>query len=81
VSNADNRPEPARIRAVLDRVRPGLLADGGNVELASVYADGVVRLTFQGECSRCPAIKMTVRTVIEPVLRAHVPGITGIVIS
>ncbi len=74
-------PEPARIRAALDRVRAGLLADGGNVELASVHPDGTVRLFLQGECSRCPAVEMTVRRVIEPVLRAQVPGITAIVIS
>ncbi len=74
-------PEPAQVRAALDRIRPGLLADGGNVELAAVYPDGTVRLTLQGECSRCPAVDMTVRKVIEPVLRAQVPGITAIVIG
>ncbi len=83
VINAEqaSRPDPDKVRAALDRVRPGLLADGGNVELASVCPDGTVRLSLQGECSRCPAVEMTVRRVIEPVLRALVPGITAIVIG
>ncbi len=83
VINAEqaSRPEPAQVRAALDRVRPGLIADGGNVELANVYPDGTVRLFLQGECSRCPAMEMTVRRVIESVLRAQVPGITAIVIG
>ena len=74
-------PQPAQVRAALDRVRSGLLADGGNIELIAVDPDGTVRLALQGECSRCPAAEMTIRRVIEPVLRAHVPGITAIVMN
>ncbi len=74
------RPQEAEVRAALDKVRPGLIADGGNVELASIDADGTVRLSLQGECSQCPAAEMTIRQVIEPVLRSQVIGITAIVI-
>lgn len=74
------RPQEAEVRAALDKVRPGLIADGGNVELASIDADGTVRLSLQGECSQCPAAETTIRKVIEPVLRSQVIGITAIVI-
>ncbi len=80
--NADHarHPQEAEVRAALDKVRPGLIADGGNVELAGIQSDGTVRLSLQGECSTCPAAEMTLRQVIEPMLRSQVMGITAIVI-
>ena len=67
------------VRRALDIVRPGLVADGGNAELISVTEDGAVRLELQGACTRCPAREMTRRLVLEPALRARVPGITAVV--
>jgi Fe-S cluster biogenesis protein NfuA len=72
---------PARgaVEAVLDRIRPGLVADGGNVELVAVTADGVVRVEFQGACLDCPAQLATLRIAIEEPLRKAVPGVTAVV--
>jgi len=67
------------VRRALDIVRPGLVADGGNAELISVTEDGAVRLELQGACTRCPAREMTRRLVLEPALRARVPGVTAVV--
>ena len=68
------------VRRALDIVRPGLVAAGGNAELVSVSEDGVVRLVLQGACARCPAREMTRRLVLEPALRARVPGVTAVVV-
>jgi Fe-S cluster biogenesis protein NfuA len=68
-----------QVEAVIDRLRPGLLLDGGNVELASVDEDGAVSLLFQGACARCPAQLATLRLVIEPTLRREVPAVTNVV--
>jgi len=71
---------PAReaIEAFLDRVRPGLIIDGGNVELAGIDSDGTVRIEMQGECARCPAQLATIRVAIEePLRRAH-PGVSAV---
>jgi len=67
------------VRRALDVVRPGLVADGGNAELISVTEDGAVRLELQGSCARCSAREMTRRLVLEPALRARVPGVTAVV--
>ena len=67
------------VRRALDVVRPGLAADGGNAELISVTEDGAVRLELQGACARCSAREMTRRLVLEPALRARVPGVTAVV--
>ncbi|MCC6641261.1 MAG: NifU family protein [Deltaproteobacteria bacterium] len=69
----------ARVEAELDRLRPALVADGGNVELVAVDDDGTVRLALEGACSSCPARLATLRLAIEPALRSAVPGITAIV--
>ena len=71
---------PEAVRRALDVVRPGLAADGGNAELISVTEDGLVRLELQGACARCPAREMTRRLVLEPALRARVPGVSGVII-
>lgn len=69
----------AQVETVLDRLRPGLLLDGGNVELAAVDEDGAVSLLFQGACVRCPAQLATLRFVIEPTLRREVPAVREVV--
>jgi Fe-S cluster biogenesis protein NfuA len=72
-------PDRASIETILDRLRPGLIADGGNVELLDVGADGVVRVAFQGQCTTCPAQAATLRVAIEEPLRKEVPGISAVV--
>ncbi len=72
-------PSPVKVRAALDQIRPGLAADGGNLELASVEDDGTVVVTLQGACSGCPSAEMTMRFVVEPHLRRVFPGIAAVV--
>lgn len=68
-----------QVEAVVDRLRPGLLADGGNVELVGVDASGVVSVLFQGACIQCPAQLATLRFVIEATLRKEIPAISQVV--
>lgn len=63
-----------RVEAVLAKIRPYLVADGGDVELVSI-SDGVVRLRLKGACSGCPMATMTLRQGIERILRKEVPEI------
>lgn len=72
-------PPPPRVRAALDGIRPGLVADGGNLELVDVAEDGTVTIEMQGACRQCPAAGVTLRDVIEPRLRKQLPGITAVV--
>jgi Fe-S cluster biogenesis protein NfuA len=68
-----------RVEAALDRLRPALLQDGGNVELLGVAEDGTVRVELQGACVRCPAQAATLKVALEPALRAEVPEVTAVV--
>ena len=72
-------PPPARVRAALDSIRPGLIADGGNLELVDVAEDGTVTVELQGACRQCPAAGATLFYVIEPRLRKQLPGVTAVV--
>jgi len=61
-----------RIEAVLDRVRPFLQADGGDIELMAVEGNSAsVRLT--GMCAGCPSAHMTLHVGIETALREEIP--------
>lgn len=69
----------SRVEACFDRLRPALIADGGNLELIEIEEDGTVRIALQGACATCPALLATVRFAVEPALREEVPEVTGVV--
>ncbi len=73
------KPLHLQVEAVLDRLRPALIADGGNVELVSVDDGGTVRITLRGACATCPAQLATVRLGLAPALRAALPAVTSVV--
>jgi Fe-S cluster biogenesis protein NfuA len=61
-----------RIQGILDRVRPFLQADGGNIELISIRGNSAdVRLT--GMCAGCPSAHMTLHEGVEAAIREEVP--------
>jgi len=63
-----------KVEAALAKVRPSLLADGGDVQLVDVK-DGVVTLRLTGACGGCPMATMTLRGGIERVLKEQVPEV------
>ena len=67
------------VEAVLDRLRPGLIADGGNVELIDIEADGTVRVSLQGACADCPAQATTLRFGLEEPLRKALPTVSKVI--
>ena len=67
------------VAAVLDLVRPSLLADGGDVRLVDVSEDGIVTVELTGACRGCPLSELTLANGIERVLRERVPGVVRVV--
>ncbi len=66
----------ARIEAALDEhIRPGLHADGGDVEVVGVDADRIVQVRMVGACQGCPSSIMTMTMGIEATLKAIIPEI------
>ncbi len=68
-----------KVKEVLETVRPALQADGGDVELIEVTADGVVKVKLVGACGSCPMSTMTLKMGIERTLKEQIPGVTEVV--
>lgn len=64
-----------KVQAVLDEIRPSLKADGGDVELVDVSADGVVKVKLTGSCRGCPFALMTLKGGIERILKQEIPQV------
>lgn len=67
-----------QVQEVLNKLRPFLLRDGGDVELIDVDDKGIVLLRLMGACGNCPSSTITLKAGIERSLIAEVPGITEI---
>ena len=68
-----------KVEAAINKVRPALQADGGNVELVDVSADGVVKVRLTGACGSCPMSQMTLKMGIERVIKQEVPEVKEVV--
>jgi Fe-S cluster biogenesis protein NfuA len=68
-----------KVEKALEKVRPMLMADGGNVDLIDVTADGVVKLKLTGSCGCCPMSQMTLKMGIERLLKQEVPEIKEVI--
>ncbi len=66
------------VQEVLDKIRPALQADGGDVELVDVTDDGVVKVSLQGACKGCPMSQMTLTNGVERVLKEQIPEVTRV---
>lgn len=67
-----------RVQSAIDKVRPMLKADGGDVELVDVSDDGVVQVRLQGACQGCPMSQMTLKNGIERIIKQEVPEVKSV---
>jgi Fe-S cluster biogenesis protein NfuA len=67
-----------KVEAALNKVRPALMADGGNVELVDVQ-EGIVKVRLTGACGGCPMSQMTLKMGIERHLKKEVPEVKEVV--
>jgi Fe-S cluster biogenesis protein NfuA len=63
---------------LIDKVRPYLQRDGGDIEVISVE-DGIVYVKMLGACDGCMSLDVTLRQGIETLLLENVPGVIGVV--
>lgn len=67
-----------RVAFVIDRIRPSVQNDGGDIELVEVTDSGVVRIRMHGACVGCPSSNMTLRLGIERNLKEYIPEVTAV---
>ena len=68
-----------KVAEVLEKIRPALQADGGDVELIDVQEDGIVKVRLKGACAGCPMSQMTLKQGIESTLKQEVPGVKQVI--
>jgi Fe-S cluster biogenesis protein NfuA len=67
-----------KVEEVLNKIRPSLQADGGNVELVDMV-DGIVKVKLVGACAGCPMSQMTLKMGIEKLLKKEIPEVQEVV--
>jgi Fe-S cluster biogenesis protein NfuA len=67
-----------RVRQVIDRIRPAVQSDGGDLELVEVTGAGVARIRLHGACIGCPSSSMTLQMGVERNIREKVPEVVAV---
>ena len=67
-----------KIKDALDQIRPFLQRDGGDIEFVEYTDDNIVRLRLQGHCAGCPGAQMTIKGVVEKILKESYPEIAAV---
>ncbi len=70
--------DKTKLEAVLDKVRPAIQADGGDVELVNIREDNVVEVRLTGACKGCPMATITLKAGIERTAKEAIPA--GVVV-
>jgi len=68
-----------QVEKALDKIRPALQRDGGDVELVEVGDDGTVKVRLTGACGGCPMSTITLKQGIEKVLKQEVAEVKEVV--
>jgi Fe-S cluster biogenesis protein NfuA len=68
-----------KVKQVLEKIRPQLQMDGGDVELIEITDDGVVKVRLQGHCAGCMHAQQTLKLGIERAVKQFVPEVKEVV--
>ncbi|NQU73487.1 MAG: NifU family protein [Candidatus Omnitrophica bacterium] len=68
-----------RVDAALNKIRPMLQADGGDVKLIDVSPDGIVKVKLTGACGSCPMSQMTLKAGVERMVKQEVPEVKEVI--
>ena len=69
-----------RVEKVLEKIRPYIQSDGGDISLVAVHEDtGIVEVTLHGACDSCPSAIMTLKGGVERMVKAEIPEIKEVV--
>ena len=67
-----------KIKDALAQIRPYLQRDGGDIEFVELTEDNVVKVRLQGHCAGCPGAQMTIKGVVERLLKESYPEIQSV---
>ena len=67
-----------KIKDALDQIRPFLQRDGGDIEFVEYTDDNIVKVRLQGHYAGCPGAQMTIKGVVEKILKESYPEVAGV---
>ena len=62
----------------LNQIRPFLQRDGGDLEFVELTEDNIVKVRLQGHCAGCPGAQMTIKGVVEQIIKESYPEIKAV---
>jgi Fe-S cluster biogenesis protein NfuA len=68
----------AKVKNVIDQIRPYLQADGGDVEFVELTDNKIVNIRLLGMCGNCPHSQMTLKNGIENAVKRVLPEILSV---
>ncbi len=68
----------AKVKDMLELIRPALQRDGGDIELVDITDDNVVLVRLKGHCAGCPGAMMTLKGLVERVIREEIPEVKAV---
>ena len=77
--NQEKKTLKERVETALEKIKPALQADGGNVELVEVTPEGIVKVKLTGACYGCPMSQMTLKMGIGRTLKKEVAEVKEVV--
>jgi len=74
-----NQETRDKISKTIEKVRPYLVADGGDIELKEITDDLTVKVELQGACGTCPFSLFTLKNGVEQALKKEVPEVKEVI--
>ena len=74
----DEKQTIEKIKELIDKMRPFLEGDGGNIEFVE-YKDNIVYIRLTGACRDCSLIDVTLKDGIEEMLITEIPEIKEVI--
>jgi Fe-S cluster biogenesis protein NfuA len=66
-----------KIKILIDKLRPFLLNDGGNIEFVK-YENGIVYVKLSGACENCPMMDVTLNDGVEQLIMSEIPEVKAV---
>ena len=67
-----------KVKEVIEKIRPQLQADGGDVKIVEITDDGIVKVRLMGHCAGCPYSQQTLSLGIERAVKQFVPEVKAV---
>ncbi len=68
-----------QVEAVLNKIRPAIQSDGGDVDLINIREDNVIEVRLKGACGTCPMATLTLKAGIERVMKEEIPEVVEVI--